>query len=482
VPSRHVLSALLTAALALGLAAVVPTAGSSAQAVGPVNPASATVIGQQAYDYGFPLMESRRVRREMTSVRCPDILGNAPFNSFSHRRFPADATDRTVVAPNTDTLYSVAHLDLARGPLVLSWPKMGRRYFSFAMFDPYTENFAIPGSREDGSGAARVLVRWSKRKGGVGTKRYDRVITSKYRRVWVIGRTLASSKADQRRAYRKMRKYKLTTPSGRSRRFDRDCVPGDPTPHPTPSNGARFIRQLNRELAQNPPPRRDAAILAELAPYGIGPGLDPADAGLDPATEQALHAAISAEAAALPQSIKLRAARGALTADGWFDPPPGLGDYGTDYRLRAQIATAGLGANRRVEAIYPTGVLDGLGAPYVGTNSYRLVLEADELPPARYFWSLTMYDADGYLVPNDTGRYAVGPSHPPFTTRPDGSVVVVMSQQPPTGRYANWLPAPPGQFRLNLRLYGPSRAALRGQWTPPPVENLGPLAVGPLAP
>ncbi|MBS44047.1 MAG: hypothetical protein CMH83_12970 [Nocardioides sp.] len=480
--------ALLALALVGGLCTTVPVATAAPSptdgvvASAPPNPALAGDVGRRAYDYGFPLMEFLRVRREMTSVRCPDTLGNAPVNAFSHRPLPTDASDRTVVAPNTDTLYSIAHLDLRRGPLVLSWPNMGKRYFSFAMLDPFTDNIAIPGSREDGPKAGSVLVRWRQSKGKARPRDYDRVVTSKYRRVWVIGRTLASSTRDQRRAYRKMTQYTLTRPSGRARTFRDGCRPGKPASYPTPSDGETFVRRLNRALVTNPPPFRDRAILAELAPYGIGPGLDPDDAALDPATREALYAGIAGEAAYLPQSIKLRAVQGALTHDGWFDPPEGLGDYQKDYTLRAQIASAGLGANKRVEAIYPTGVLDSTGLPYVGTNTYRLVLPADDMPPARYFWSLTMYDSDGYLVPTPTGRYAVGPTHPPYVTRPDGSAVVIMSPTRPDDRTVNWLPTPSGQFRLNLRLYGPSRAALKGTWSPPAVQNLGPLPVGPLAP
>src|SRR5262245_6012545 len=108
------------------LFAVPATAGAAAP-----TPDEAKSLGRQAYDYGLPLLEFLRVRREETSVRCPDGRGNAPVNSFSNAPEFATAADRTVVAPNTDTLYSIAHLDLARGPIVLSHPAMGKRYYSF---------------------------------------------------------------------------------------------------------------------------------------------------------------------------------------------------------------------------------------------------------------------------------------------------------------------------------------------------------------
>ena len=101
----------------------------------------------------------------MTSVPCPDHKGNAPVNSFSNAKIFADARARTVVAPNTDTLYSIAHLDLAKGPITLSHPKMGKRYYSFELLDPYTNVIDIPGTREDGGAAGSYVIRWS---GGPG--------------------------------------------------------------------------------------------------------------------------------------------------------------------------------------------------------------------------------------------------------------------------------------------------------------------------
>jgi hypothetical protein len=98
-----------------------------------------------------------------------------------------------------------------------------------------------------------------------------------------------------------------------------------------------------------------------------------------------------------------------------------------------------------------------------------MVFEADDMPPARYFWSLTMYDREGFLVDNPIDRYSLGPSHPPLITRDDGSIVVAISHDEPTEADVNWLPAPDAGFRLNMRLYGPRRPALDGTWTPPAI-------------
>ena len=140
-----------------------------------------------------------------------------------------------MVAPNVDTLYSIAHLDLGRGPIVLSHPDMGERYFVFEFLDPYTNVIGYVGTRTTGSGAGRFALTWTKRPGrrlpGVP------VVRSKYRRVWVIGRTLAAGPADQRRAIRLMRRYSLAPPGG-PLRLKAGCRPGRPKKAVTPTGAA----------------------------------------------------------------------------------------------------------------------------------------------------------------------------------------------------------------------------------------------------
>lgn len=448
------------------------TLGAGTASAGEPTVADAERLGRQAYDYGFPLLEFIRVRHEQTSVRCPDGKGNAPVNSFSNARGFATAEARTVVAPNTDTLYSIAHLDLGRGPIVLSYPEMGKRYFSFQLLDPYTNVIDIRGTRKDGGNPKRFVIEWSEKPGEPGRPAGQHVIETEYRRVWIIGRTLATDERDQRGARELMAKYRLERLDGAERHFPRECRPGEPDVFPTPTDGSGFIAALNRQLDRNPPPQRDKPLLRQLRPLGIGPGLSPEAAGLDPEVLAGLDRGVAEEAASLPTATRLSILAQAQQNAGWLLPASNIGDYGTDYLFRAQIAVAGLGANTPDEAIYPTGITDAQGALFSGANDYRLTFAPGQEPPARYFWSLTMYDTAGYLVPNPVGRYSVGPSHPPLLRRPDGSIVVAIQQDPPTDAEVNWLPAPAGGFRLNLRLYGPTKAARRGDWSPPGVVRV----------
>ena len=459
--------AISSAAAVLAAAAIVAAggaAGASAQ-----TPAQAEQLGHEAYRYGFPLLDLLRIRREETSVPCPDGRGNAPVNHLANASKFATPDDRTVVAPNTDTLYTIAHLDLGKGPVVLRHPDMGDRFFDFELVDPYTNVIGYVGTRTTGSEHGRFAISWN---GAPGERRANvPVIKSKFRRVWLIGRTLAGDEADQAQAFGLMRKYKLTRANGKSFGLPADCYrgKGEPSTYPTPTTGPAFVTSLNRALAKNPPPKRDGPILEQLAPYGVGPGLSPADATVPAEAIESLHSGIAAEAAALPQAARLDFVQKSIEAKGWITAAPNIGDFGTDYAYRALIAVVGIGANTPKEAIYPATLADSNGALLNGANDYRMVFPPGGMPPARYFWSLTMYDLAGYLVDNPIDRYSLGPTHPPLAKRPDGSIVVAVQQDPPTEADVNWLPSPPGSFRLNMRLYGPRKAALDWTWRPPPV-------------
>lgn len=460
------------ASLALAATTTLPASAGAAEPT----PAQAEQLGKEAYDYGFPLLDMQRIRREMTSVPCPDGHGNAPVNHLANAAKFATPADRTVVAPNTDTLYSLAQLDLGKGPVVLRHPDMGGRFFDFELVDPWTNVIGYVGTRTTGPQAGRFVIQWRGRERSGAVRRSGLpVFRSKYRHIWLIGRTLAGGEADQAKAYALMRRYRLTKLNGRRFELPAGCHrgKGEPSRYPTPTDGPGFIAALNRAMAKSPAPKRDRPFLDELKPLGIGPGLSPGAAGLPPAVLDALDDGAATEATALPIDTRLGFLRQSIAAKGWIFADSDIGAFGTDYRLRAEIAVVGIGANTPEEAIYPGALADSDGNLLDGANDYRMVFAAGAMPPARYFWSLTMYDREGFLVDNPIDRYSLGPSHPPLIRRPDGSIVVAISNDPPAAGNVNWLPAPSGGFRLNMRLYGPRKAALTGAWTPPPVTRVG---------
>ena len=157
--------------------------------------------------------------------------------------------------------------------------------------------------------------------------------------------------------------------------------------------------------------------------------------------------------------------------DGWlFFTKTGI--YGTNYLDRAFITAVGLGANRPQDAVYPTSEVDAAGKPYSGANKYVMHFDKGQMPPAKGFWSLTMYNADYFFVANPLNRYTLSTRNK-FKKNADGSVdLFLQNENPGKGKEFNWLPAPEGKFILMLRLYWPKEtppSLLDGSWTIPGV-------------
>ena len=159
----------------------------------------------------------------------------------------------------------------------------------------------------------------------------------------------------------------------------------------------------------------------------------------------------------------------ARVANGWSMNTDTMGVYGNYYLKRAIVTQLGLGANLPGDAIYPLNLADDTGKPLDGASKYTIHFDKSEIPPVDAFWSITLYDPDGFQVANPLNRFAVS-SWMPFKTNPDGSLdLYFQNESPGADKEANWLPAPKGPFNLTMRLYAPKSDALTGKWNPPPV-------------
>src|SRR5262249_49654488 len=142
----------------LVLAMALPIAAPDAVADDPVTDKEAGEIAVEAYIYFYPLITMDVTRRQATGVEAGKMPGRGPMNSFTHLRAFPDASYKEVVRPNFDTLYSVAWLDLTGGPVVVSAPDTGGRYYLLAMLDMWSDVFAVPGKRTTGTKARRFAV------------------------------------------------------------------------------------------------------------------------------------------------------------------------------------------------------------------------------------------------------------------------------------------------------------------------------------
>ena len=424
----------------------------------PPRPAEAALLAAQAYIYGYPLLEFERLAEQAPS---PNTL--LALTSY------VEPDEHLVVAPNVDTLYTLAYLDLSQGPVVLSHPDMGDRYFVFQLMDPYTNVVGYVGSRTTGSEAARYAIVWED--GPEGDVPADaEVIVVPYSDLWLLGRTLAGDEADQQAAVALMRQYSITVSGGPETFPVEDFDTGASASLPT---GIDALDAISAAMATSPPPQLDDAKLAELARIGVGPGLEFSDANLSRAAELAAATAVRAVSALLGPLVAVSQYAAAAGNDGWASPDPAIGDYGTDYLLRAGVAKIGLGANTPEEAYYSTAFLDEDLRRLDGRHSYQLHFEPGQEPPADAFWSITVYDADGFLVPNEQEIYSVSSTGSgDLVYQDDGSIDIVFSQTDPQDPTVNWIPVPDGAFRVYLRVYDPQDAVLDSSWTVPGIVRL----------
>jgi uncharacterized protein (TIGR03000 family) len=432
-------------------------------------------LGTEAYVYGYPLVTMELTRRVMTNSAEPRAP-HAPMGQFANMKTYPDASFKDVTAPNADTLYSAAWLDLAKEPYVLSLPDMGDRYYLMPMLSGWTDVFAVPGTRTTGTKAQKHLISGPGWKGELpeGVKQ----LKSPTNMVWIIGRTYCTgTKEDYKAVHALQAKYALVPLSA----FGKDYTPPKGKVDPdidmkmpvrdqvNKLDAAAFFKLLAALLKDNPPAKEDAEMVATLAKLGIVPGQDFDAAKLDPAVAKALQGVTKAA----QEKIVAHLSKAGVDLNGWgFSTKTGL--YGTDFLQRATITWFGLGANRPQDAVYPTSKADADGKPYSGANRYVLHFASKkELPPARAFWSLTMYNAEMFFVDNPLNRYNLG-SRSALAANKDGSIdLYIQNESPGKDKESNWLPAPKGQFVLMLRLYWPEEeppSILDGSWRPPAVR------------
>jgi hypothetical protein len=417
---------------------------------------------EEAVVYAVPVYEIARTR-----YRAVSDPGNArrSANQFRHLRALADHTSRGVTAPNNDTLYSSAWLDLSVEPLVLSVPDMAGRYYSLQFMDIFTSTFATIGRRTTGTAKRDVLVAgpdWGGRApAGMTT------IRSPSHAVWLLGRILVDGPVDLPAAHRLQDGITLTSLSAWS------GVPA-PSPRtrlsvpiaPLPDNAENFVAVVNQVMSDNPLPDQDRRVLARIARAGIGPGAAPLTPSLLAAWKSGFPGALA--------GIRNPGRGLGQPHAGWEYPQENLGNFGTDYRYRARVAIGGLGALEPSEAMYMLSSVDGDGAPLDGARSYRLRLPPGGMP-VNAFWSLTLYEhtpQGRFLVDNPLRRYSIGDRSPGLRTNSDGSIdIYIQNDSPGLEREANWLPAPAGPFMLSMRAYQPREDLLAGRFRLPALQR-----------
>ncbi len=441
----------------------------------PILASRTALISAQGYAYGFPILLMDETFKGATGKDRVCGFGG-DVNRFTHLFGRPDPDFRAVVRPNVDTLYSSAFLDLKHGPMLLDMPAVKGRYVLMALLDAWSNNFAGLGTPSHGQRSGKYLIagpKWS----GKMPSGYKR-INAPTDLVWIIGRTEVRGDDDIPVVNAIQKAYQLTPlRGGLPPRSKVGCVPANQKQAPEAIvkglKATEFFARLSALIEKYPPPQTDADMLEKLLLIGVGPKASFDVRNMRARNIKALRRGAQNAQRALDKGLKLSGAFSVWSPNPTRVP---LGDYKQQYAVRAAVAQIGFGANKSEYAVYQNATQDQQKQKLNGSKIYKITFEAGALPPVDAFWSLTVYDGEGYLTPNAINRYGVG-SNSGLEANSDGSVSIFLSHKKPKDVLdTNWLPTPNGTFELTLRMYAPRAEILNGSWNAPPiVENKRPF-------
>jgi len=345
------------------------------------------------------------------------------MNTFVNIPAYPSADMRVVVRPNFDTLYSSAWLDLTKEPVVVSVPDTGSRYYLLPMLDMWTDVFASPGWRTTGTSAGNFLITSSDWSGTTPSEFTQIKAPTPY--VWIIGRTKTDGPADYEAVHKIQAGYKITPLSRWGKEPEPVTVKIDPNVDmSTPPKkqvdtmpAGKFFAYAAELLKLHSPHITDQPIIVELRKIGFEAGKSFDLGKADPTVKKALKN-VPEDAQKL---MAWKVPTLARVVNYWSMNTDTIGVYGNYYLKRAIVSQLGLGANLPEDAIYPLNLSDSEGQPLDGANKYTIHFDKGATPPVNAFWSITLYDPEGFQVANTLNRFAVS-SWMPFNYNPAGSL------------------------------------------------------------
>lgn len=475
------LRGILTLTTSLGLAAMAASATLAQGATPAITDQEAQAIAVDAYVYFYPLMSMELTRKQFTNVEQGKESLKGPMNTFVNAPEYPPASFKGVVRSNFDTLYSASWLDMTKEPVVISVPDTSGRYYLLPMLDMWTDVFASPGWRTTGTKAGTFLVTPPGWRPDLRDKFAEEFklpkdtqrINAPTPYVWVIGRTKTDGPHDYSAVHKIQAGYRVTrlsefgkTPNPVEVKIDPGIdMKTPPKVQVDTMTAGVYFAQAAELLKLHPPHITDEPIIAQMRKIGIEVGKSFDIGKLDPVVQRALESAPQTAQKLMAWKVPTLA----RVANGWSMNTDTMGVYGNYYLKRAIVAQLGLGANVPEDAIYPLNLGDESGKPLDGANKYTITFEKGAAPPVNAFWSITLYDSEGFQVGNALNRFAIS-SWMPFKYNADGSLdLYFQNENPGKDKEANWLPAPKGPFNLTMRLYSPKSEALTGKWNPAPV-------------
>ncbi len=484
---KYIYSIMLMSLIVVTSACTKESASSSNEST--LTPKEAQAIAKEAYIYGFPMvMNYKTLYNYVIDKENPEYKG--PFNKSSceARLFTPD--DKAIVTPNADTPYCMFWMDLRTEPMVLEIPEMEKeRFYHFQLIDLYTHNYAYVGTLATGNGAGKYLIAGPEWDGGK-PEGITEVIRSETDFVFNVTRTQLFGSNDLPKVKEIQGSYGLQPLSAF---LGLDAPEAKPTPDfPKWVEGSQFDEHFFGYLdfvisLLGKPGDGEKPLWDGLARLGIGAGNTFDFSTLPPEIQNALKGGVKEGFADIERFLAENSddplMSGKIFGTREFLLKNAKENFGLKKpdMLRSSAAHIGLYGNSAEEAIYPAYLADSEGNPFnASTNRYTLTFKKGQLPPVKFFWSLTMYDGKTQLfIENPQDRYLLNSSlMDQFKMEEDGSLILHISKDSPgKDMEPNWLPAPDGPFYMVLRLYGPEAEALEGKWSAPVLEEVAPTGL-----
>jgi hypothetical protein len=439
-----------------------------------LSPQETRAIAKEAYIYGFPIVTNYQTLYKQ-AVDKGNSDYRAPFNAIASLANVATPDDKFVVTPNSDTPYSFLWMDLRAEPVVVTMPSIEKnRYYTGQMIDLYTFNFAYLGTRRYGNDGGAFLIAgpgWQ----GETPKGIKAAVRSETEFAYLLFRTQLFNPADLDRVKKIQAGYRAQTLSQYLKQPAPPAAPAVNWPAPSPDmlTSPALFKYLNFMLQFCPTNPSEKDLMERFAKLNIGAGKTFDFASLSPESQKAVTDGIADAGQDLDAMMKRINAEEVSSSD-MFGTREFLKN---NYLYRYVGAKLGLYGNSGNEAIYLAYFVDANHQPLDGAKTnYTLLFPKGLLPPAKAFWSLTMYDGKSqFLVANPIKRYLLNSTMlKSFKYGGDGSLTLyVQKDSPGAAHESNWLPAADGPFYAILRIYMPAPEVINGTWKKPPMLPVG---------
>lgn len=422
-------------------------------------------IIKEVYLYGYPIVGMYELMYNQVINKETKVTG---FNEFFHTIDLVNAKTKSITALSNDTVYSKAWLDLREKAIIIDVPDTDGRYYTIQLLDFFTETIANIGKRIYGTSEGSFLVVGPDWNGRV-PKEVKAVIRSNTNFVLAFLRVLVNGDDDLQEATRLQKSFKLKSFSVfKCNHIKSGKKIFDLFPFVKIDNSLEFFKTLNNIyfLVQTQTVKKElekSFKKLKIQYYIEKKILESVDINI-------LDEGISLA----KKKLKEEGVYFGKSLNNWRIASRGVGIYGDDYFQRALVWFKGALANVPEEAIYPSVFQDMNGEFLNGKNNYVIHFEKDQLPEVNQFWSLTMHIFEtGSLFNNNLNRYSIEENTNGIIFGEDGSLTIyIQNKRPDKEKESNWLPAPRGLFYISLRIYGPSKSTINGEWYPPYVQKV----------